>query len=92
MTALPPVEEVRKLFVRSGSTHAGNLEAILALLFPAFAQWFTDGFLMTDANDTRRTFSHHQIDFNPLYGLTREQTVALRLCSEAAGQKGISES
>ena len=87
MTALPPVEEVRKLFEVGSRTPVISKQS--SLLFPAFAQWFTDGFLMTDANDTRRTFSHHQIDFNPLYGLTREQTVALRLCSEAAGQKGF---
>ncbi len=58
------------------------------VLFLSFAQWFTDGFLMTDAVDRRRTHTSHQIDLNPLYGLTREQTQALRLMSEAPGQKG----
>src|SRR5262249_24600879 len=58
------------------------------VLFASFAQWFTDGFLMTDALDRRRTHTSHQIDLNPLYGLTREQTQALRIMSEVKGQRG----
>jgi prostaglandin-endoperoxide synthase 2 len=84
---LPPPEEVAKLFeVGSGGP---VLSERSTLLFPVFAQWFTDGFLMTDATESRRTFCCHQIDFNPLYGLTREQTVALRLLSEKTGEKGL---
>jgi prostaglandin-endoperoxide synthase 2 len=60
-----------------------------SLLFPSFAEWFTDGFLMTDMKETRRTMSCHHIDLNPLYGLTREQTQALRLQSEDVGKKGF---
>ena len=37
-------------------------------LFADFAQWFTDGFLMTD-QDRRRTRTNHQIDLSQLYGL-----------------------
>lgn len=59
------------------------------VLFLSFAQWFTDGFLMTEKTDRRMTHSSHQIDLNPLYGLNREQTNAVRQLSEAAGQKGL---
>jgi len=48
------------------------------LLFPSFAQWFTDGFLMTDDADRRRTTTNHQIDLSRRHGLR----------SEAPGQKG----
>jgi prostaglandin-endoperoxide synthase 2 len=58
------------------------------VLFLSFAQWFTDGFLMTDEDERRRTHASHHIDLNPLYGLNREQTQAIRLQSEAPGQKG----
>lgn len=58
------------------------------VLFLSFAQWFTDGFLMTDTGDRRRTHTSHHIDLNPLYGLTREQTQAIRIMSETPGQKG----
>src|SRR4029450_1214051 len=51
------------------------------VLFLSFAQWFTDGFLMTDPIDRRRTYSAHQIDLSQLYGHTREQTNALRTMS-----------
>lgn len=59
------------------------------VLFLSFAQWFTDGFLMTERTDRRKTHSSHQIDLNPLYGLNREQTNAVRLLSEVAGQRGL---
>lgn len=59
------------------------------VLFLSFAQWFTDGFLMTRVGDTRQTDTSHHIDFNPLYGLTREQTSAIRVMSEATGEKGL---
>ena len=59
------------------------------MLFLSFAQWFTDGFLMTDSGDRRRTLTaSHHIDLNPLYGLTRDQTQAIRIMSETPGQKG----
>jgi prostaglandin-endoperoxide synthase 2 len=65
------------------------------LLFPAFAQYLTDGFIRTkmshtgtDTENLRQNTSNHQIDLCPLYGRTPSQTLALRLCSEAAGQRG----
>ena len=57
------------------------------LLFPAFAQWFTDGFLMTEPN-RRRTRSNHQIDLGQLYGISADVTRALRRCSNLAGERG----
>jgi prostaglandin-endoperoxide synthase 2 len=51
------------------------------VLFAYFAQWFTDGFLRGDTHvprDPRRTSSNHEIDVNPVYGLTEEQTAAVR--------------
>lgn len=83
---LPAIEDLRSLFtVASG-------EAVLSerstLLFPSFAQWFTDGFLMTDPADNRKTHTSHQIDFNPLYGLTRKESDAIREGSSEPGRKG----
>jgi prostaglandin-endoperoxide synthase 2 len=48
------------------------------LLFPTFAQWAIDGFVRTSTIDQMRSTSNHEIDFSPLYGLTPEQTEALR--------------
>ena len=57
-------------------------------LFPAFAQWFTDGFLRTDDKDRLRNTSNHEIDLCPLYGLNPLQTHALRQLSERRGERG----
>jgi prostaglandin-endoperoxide synthase 2 len=57
-------------------------------LFPAFAQYLTDGFLRTDPTNWSRTTSNHEIDMCPLYGRTALQTIALRLGSNQAGCKG----
>jgi prostaglandin-endoperoxide synthase 2 len=64
-------------------------------LFPAFAQYLTDGFIRTrmpktgESEDMRRqNTSNHQIDLCPLYGRAPEQTEALRLKSEAFGSRG----
>ncbi|MET3666647.1 peroxidase family protein [Caulobacter sp. 1776] len=55
------------------------------MLFPAFAQYLTDGFIRTmvfnDREDRRRTTSNHEIDLCTLYGRTEAQTNALRLRS-----------
>jgi prostaglandin-endoperoxide synthase 2 len=64
-------------------------------LFPAFAQYLTDGFIRTkmpksNENQTvrRENTSNHQIDLCPLYGRTQVQTTALRLNSPDSGQRG----
>lgn len=52
------------------------------MLFPAFAQYLTDGFIRTMVfaahEDRRRTTSNHEIDLCTLYGRTEDQTRALR--------------
>ncbi|MEX0371497.1 MAG: peroxidase family protein [Tateyamaria sp.] len=68
-------------------------------LFPAFAQYLTDGFIRTESEDLvpegqdpadrlKRNTSNHEIDLCPLYGRTRAQTRALRLLSNEKGRKG----
>ncbi len=64
-------------------------------LFPTFAQYLTDGFIRTrmsndplPADAVRQNTSNHEIDLCTLYGRTHDQTLALRLCSEAKGHKG----
>lgn len=67
-------------------------------LFPAFAQYLTDGFIRTLMPNTslekdrtnentlrKQNTSNHEIDLSPLYGRTIEQTKQLR-CKE--GGKG----
>ena len=67
-------------------------------LFPAFAQYLTDGFIRTmisndfatdeTIEDRRRNTSNHEIDLCPLYGRTVEQVRALRTLSEHPGERG----
>ncbi len=66
-------------------------------LFPAFAQYLTDGFIRTRMPDTsagetdavrRQNTSNHQIDLCTLYGRVPQQTDALRVKDEAAGKRG----
>jgi prostaglandin-endoperoxide synthase 2 len=83
---LPPVNTVAALFVVR--SEGPRFSTRSTLLFPAFAQWFTDGFLLTNPVDRRRTNTTHQIDLNPLYGITDSMTQALRRVSEAPGERG----
>ncbi len=48
------------------------------LVFPYFAQWFVDGFLVGDKVDRRRNLSNHHIDLCQLYGLHPEVTRLIR--------------
>lgn len=48
------------------------------LLFPYFAQWFTDGFLAADQVDRRCNHSRHEIDLSQLYGFNYETTELIR--------------
>jgi prostaglandin-endoperoxide synthase 2 len=73
---LPPVERVVELFHVDGD--GSRLSGRSTLLFPHFAQWFTDGFLHTDPADARRNTSTHDIDLSQLYGQTSEVTDMLR--------------
>jgi len=72
---LPPVEDVLALFKRRDETIVSSKSS---LLFSHFAQWFTDGFLRTDRQDSLKNTSNHDIDLSPLYGLSRKITPLLR--------------
>ena len=73
---LPAAGEVAKaLFGREN----GMIESTKStLLFPYFAQWFTDGFLAADDVDRRFNHSRHEIDLSQLYGLNYETTQLIR--------------
>ena len=85
-TDLPPVAEVASLF-KLRPDRPPLLSDRSTLLFPSFAQWFTDGFMMTD-QDRRRTRTNHQIDLSQLYGQGSTVTSVLRRRSEQPGEKG----
>ena len=83
---LPPIDEVAQLFqIGPGGPCYSSRST---LLFPSFAQWFTDGFLMTEETNRCRTTTSHQIDLGQLYGMTPAVTQALRRGSEQRGQRG----
>ena len=83
---LPPVAEAAALF-KLRPDRSPEISDRSTLLLPTFAQWFTDGFLMTD-DDRRRTKTNHQIDLSQVYGLIPSVTTALRRRSGTAGEKG----
>jgi prostaglandin-endoperoxide synthase 2 len=96
-TRRPPLAEVRKLFEKAPSGQRICRKS--TMLFPAFAQYLTDGFLRTQmsnkppfdsgfSEDRKRTTSNHDIDQSPLYGRTEAQTRVLRDMSGAPGKKG----
>jgi len=93
----PDPQSLTELFARSGETQ--RLCPKSTCLFPAFAQYLTDGFIRTEteglgprgaeAEDRlKRNTSNHEIDLCPLYGRTRAQTDALREKSAAVGRRG----
>ncbi len=95
-TRRPPLTDVAKLF---DAPPAGQRVCPKStMLFPAFAQYLTDGFLRTQMSndppfgsgneDRKRTTSNHDIDQSPLYGRTPTQTMALRDLRGTAGTKG----
>ena len=80
-------EEVAAAFGRTAEAQA--LSDKSTCLFPAFAQYLTDGFIRTRPQRTgdppeirKQNTSNHEIDLCPLYGLDAEQTDALRLKSD----------
>ena len=82
----PDPAQVRELFRRKNG--AVRLSKKSTCLFPAFAQYLTDGFIRTVPTNVARTTTNHEIDLCPLYGRKPEQTACLRLKSSAAGQRG----
>ncbi|MEP2470159.1 peroxidase family protein [Roseobacter sp.] len=80
--ALPGWNTLAPLFARTEDTQ--RLCPKSTCLFPAFAQYLTDGFIrtVTDTSDLdhfKRNTSNHNIDLCPLYGRTPAQTRALRV-------------
>lgn len=69
-------EVSRKLFSRPTDKFKESEKS--TLVFPYFAQWFVDGFLVTDRTDRRRNYSGHHIDLNQLYGRSAEVTDLIR--------------
>ena len=95
-TRRPPIADVTALFAaRPGGQ---RVCAKSTCLFPAFAQYLTDGFIRTRVSndppfgdgveDRRRSTSNHEIDQSPLYGRNAAQTDVLRAKSSVAGQRG----
>jgi len=93
---LPSPEVLKNLFIRKdGSTVLCKKSTCL---FPAFAQYLTDGFIRTKMPNTsagegddpsrKQNTSNHQIDLCTLYGRTQEQTDQLREKSASLGKKG----
>jgi prostaglandin-endoperoxide synthase 2 len=88
----PSAEQLTGLFARSGEQVMSDKSTVL---FPAFAQYLTDGFLRTkmpkegESEDVRlQNTSNHQIDMCPLYGNNATQTDVLRLRSDTPGERG----
>ena len=87
IAGLPNSNKVLTLFqIPAGGSQRMSKKS--TLLFASFAQWFTDGFLLTDPECRRKNYSNHQIDLSPLYGLTGDVTGQLRLKSSEQGAKG----
>lgn len=91
-TGLPDETRVQDLFRIKDKQ---RLSTKSTCLFPAFAQYLTDGFIRTRMPHSheppslrRQNTSNHQIDLSPLYGRTHEQTLALRLLSNDPGSRG----
>ncbi|WP_299153526.1 peroxidase family protein [uncultured Tateyamaria sp.] len=93
----PDPTALRDLFARRAG--AQRLCPKSTCLFPAFAQYLTDGFIRTESETLtpdghgpesrlKRNTSNHEIDLCPLYGRRQDQTNALRLKSSDAGQRG----
>lgn len=74
---LPPAEEVAALFARRGPCRLSDKST---MLFASYAQWFTDGFLLSNLKPEERDRNHstHELDLTQLYGTTTEVTLALR--------------
>ena len=93
---LPSSDALKDLFVRAQDSQ--QLCKKSTCLFPAFAQYLTDGFIRTRMPNTsagekddplrKQNNSNHQIDLCTLYGRTQEQTKQLRVNSQQNGLRG----
>ena len=80
---LPPIDDVTALFKQTEDKRANDT----SLLFPFFAQWFTDSFLRTQwkpaaEQDFAHNESNHEIDLCQIYGTNEERTAMLRSFSD----------
>ena len=82
----PDPAKIDVLFTRPNGTQVLSKKS--TCLFPAFAQYLTDGFIRTDPNDRAKTTSNHEIDLCPLYGRTEAQTLILRSKDNSRGARG----
>lgn len=73
---LPSVEDVKKIMLRNGRPMVASEDT--TVLFMSFAQWFTDGFFISDFKDIRKCQSTHHVDLCQIYGLDNETTNLLR--------------
>ena len=88
----PDIDDLTNFFKRDKQ----RLGSKSTCLFPAFAQYLTDGVLRTRMLKTgedpslagKQNTSTHQLDLSTLYGRKPEQTDVLRLLSEEVGKKG----
>jgi prostaglandin-endoperoxide synthase 2 len=94
---LPTPEDLKSFFARKAGSQ--KLSTKSSCLFPAFAQYLTDGFIRTrmpklDADPQeaqlfrKQNTSNQQIDLCTLYGRTPEQTNQLRVKPELKGKRG----
>lgn len=91
---LPSPDSLSEMFARPPGAPQ-RLSDKSTVLFPAFAQYLTDGFIRTRMPHEGepellrlQNTSNHQIDMCPLYGRTPAQTAALRTRSEESGARG----
>lgn len=97
---IPTSDVLTGLFIRKDGSQ--KLSDKSTCLFPAFAQYLTDGFIRTRMPNTsagekddpfrKQNTSNHQIDLCTLYGRKPEQTRQLRVNSEETGKKGLLKS
>lgn len=76
---LPDLNAVVELFQQ----HSDQRATDTSLLFPFFAQWFTDSFLRTqwkpeEKQDFVHNESNHEIDLCQIYGMDEDKTAMLR--------------
>ena len=77
--SLPDIDQVKELFRQTEDRRARDS----SLLFPFFAQWFTDSFLRTKwkppgEQDFALNESNHEIDLCQIYGTDEQRTKLLR--------------
>ena len=91
----PPKDDEAIVALFKRPTDKQRLCSKSTCLFPAFAQYLTDGFIRTrmpHSNESqavrKQNSSNHDIDLSALYGRTKAQTDSLRLFSEETAKKG----